>query len=83
MFFLRKKQKEMKVSWTPREEGVECTFFLTDGKNQEPLDVPLLKEQIEQVYRLPGFMNYIGWEEMYEAGIIERNILPYRKYYHL
>lgn len=73
----------MKVEFIPTETGIECAFFLIDGKKKERLNVPLQKEQIEQVYRLPGFMRYVAWEEMYEAGVLEGTLLPYSQYYEL
>lgn len=71
----------MKVNFVPKETGVQILFELIEGKNVQPLEVPLTKEQIEDCYRLEGFMKYVAWEELYELGIVENSFLPYESYY--
>lgn len=71
----------MKVKFVPEENGVHLLFELVEGKNVQVLNVPLTKQQIEDCYRLEGFMKYVAWEELYELGIVESSFLAYESYY--
>jgi SNF2 family DNA or RNA helicase len=83
MFFFKKKQKEMKVILTPKNDGVEIHLIIEEGKSIENLSLPMSKSFIEEYYKIPGFMNYVAWEELLDMGILENNILEYEKYYML
>jgi hypothetical protein len=83
MFFFKKKQKEMKVVLTPSEDGIGISFQLLDGKHVNDLHLPLSREEIEQYYRLPGFTQYVAWEELYDTGLLQDCVLPYDQYYEL
>jgi SNF2 family DNA or RNA helicase len=83
MFFFKKKQKEMKVVLTPKEKGVEIALHLLDGKVAEPLNLPLNKAEIEDLYNVPGFIHYVAWEELYESGLIINDLLPYEYTYEI
>ncbi|WP_419392701.1 DEAD/DEAH box helicase [Cytobacillus praedii] len=83
MFFFKKKQKEMKVDLTPREEGVEIKFHVIEGKDKNVLSLPLNKGEIEELYKIPGFLRYVAWEELYESEILNRNLLKYDDIYKL
>lgn len=79
----KKKQREMKVTTTPSDEGIDIKFLIKNGREEVLLSLPLTKDQIENFYRLPGFMSYISWEELYESGFIENGQLSYDLYYQL
>jgi SNF2 family DNA or RNA helicase len=83
MLFFKKKQKEMKVLLTPRETGVEINLQLIEGKEKTTLSLPLNKTQIEELYKIPGFIHYVAWEELYESGLLEGNTLKYEDYYRI
>jgi SNF2 family DNA or RNA helicase len=73
----------MKVYTKPSNEGVKFEFVIKSGQVETPLDLPLSKEDIENYYRLPGFISYIAWEELFEQGYIENGQLSYDFYYKL
>ncbi|MFC4799468.1 DEAD/DEAH box helicase [Neobacillus sp. GCM10023253] len=81
MLFFKKKQKEIKISLTPSEQGVEINLHLLEGKVTSPLSLPLNKSQIEELYKVPGFPYYVAWEELYESGLMEDGVLKYEDYY--
>ena len=81
--FFKKKQKEMKAITTPTDEGVKIEFNLIDGRKESTLSIPLSKEQIEICYRLPGFISYISWEELFDSGYLDNGLLSYESYYEL
>ncbi len=83
MLFFKKKQKEMKVLLTPKETGVEIELKLLEGKGETTLSLPLNKTQIEELYKVPGFLQYVAWEELYESELLEENTLKYENYYQL
>jgi SNF2 family DNA or RNA helicase len=83
MFFFKKKQREMKVVLTPIEKGVNIAIHLINGKESIPLNLPLNKAEIEDLYNVPGFINYVAWEELYESGLIEEDNLSYEHYYQI
>ncbi len=83
VFLLKKKQKEMKVKFTPRKNGVKIDFQVIEGKKQIDLAIPLTKDDIEQYYKVPGFAKYVSWEELFESDMTEGDLLPYNVYYQL
>jgi hypothetical protein len=83
VFFFKKKQKEMKVVLTPNETGVEINLQLLEGKEVTNLSLPLRKSEIEELYKIPGFITYVAWEELFDNGLINTNILLYENYYEL
>ncbi len=83
MFFFKKKRREMKVDLTPKEKGVEIKLQLIDGKRTTNLVLPLSKQEIEDLYKVPGFTSYVAWEELYENGFIYDQILNYEDYYQI
>ncbi|PWW32302.1 SNF2 domain-containing protein [Cytobacillus oceanisediminis] len=83
MFFFKKKQKEMKVNLTPREEVVEIEFHVIEGKDKKVLSLPLNKGEIEELYKIPGFLRYVAWEELYESEILSGSLLKYEDLYKL
>lgn len=81
--FFRKKQKEWNMTLTPTVKGVNFSFFIQEGKKSYPLQLPLNRLDIEQYYKLPGFVQYIAWEQLNDAGLIEEEHLSYESYYEL
>ncbi|WP_071394827.1 DEAD/DEAH box helicase [Bacillus tuaregi] len=81
--FFRRKQTEMKVITIPSIDGILIEFVRKHGRKETHFSLPLSKEEIEQSYRLPGFMSYVSWEELAESGFIENGILSYDSYYQL
>ncbi|WP_223881872.1 DEAD/DEAH box helicase [Niallia endozanthoxylica] len=73
----------MKVITTPTNDGIQVEFVQKNGRKETTLSLPLSKEQIEQSYRLPGFMAYVSWEELVDSGYMENGILSYDSYYGL
>ncbi|WP_238457938.1 DEAD/DEAH box helicase [Alkalihalobacterium alkalinitrilicum] len=68
---------------TPKEEGVKISFQLVEGKKETELSIPLSREEIEQLYKVPGFLSYVKWEELFEADFIDNELIPYDLYYEL
>ncbi|WP_246145547.1 DEAD/DEAH box helicase [Bacillus rubiinfantis] len=83
MLFFKKKQKEIKVLLTPKEIGVDINLQLIEGKNTTALPLPLQRSQIEELYKVPGFLHYVAWEELYESGLVEDGLLKYEDYYRI
>ena len=74
----------MKVSLTPNEVGVGISFDYLEGKNSTSIPLPLSNDRIIEYYKLPGFMVYLAWEQLYELGVLEDdNTLSYPEYYRL
>jgi len=73
----------MKVLLTPKESGVEIKLHLVEGKGTTPLSLPLIKAQIEELYKVPGFLHYVAWEELYESGLLDNSLLKYEDYYQI
>ncbi len=63
--------------------GISFKFSLQEGKKETPLSVPFQQDEVEQYYKLPGFITYIAWEQLYDEGLIEDHVLSYETYYRL
>jgi SNF2 family DNA or RNA helicase len=81
VFFLKKKQKEIKIKLTPTPNGIHIDF-LVEGYDHQ-LDLPMNKKDIEELYKLPGFFKYVAWEELYDSGMINENLISYDNFYQL
>src|SRR5690606_18250666 len=81
--FFKKKQKEMKAITKPTNEGIKIDFIIKNGREETSVSLPLSREEIEHYYRIPGFMAYIAWEELYDSGLIENGIFSYDSYYQI
>lgn len=74
----------MRVELVPKERGIEINILLSqDGKFFNNLSLPLYHKDIEELYKVPGFVSYIAWEELYDNGLIDKNLLLYEDYYRL
>lgn len=67
----------------PNHRGIEMGLIIQEGSKEEKLNLPLSKIEIEQYYKLPGFLNYVSWEELYETGLLKNGYLTYENYYEL
>jgi len=81
--FFKRKRKEWKQNITATDEGIKIDFYIQHGKESIPITVPLHSAEIEEYYKLPGFVQYIAWEQLYDEQIIENGLLPFEKYYDL
>lgn len=67
----------------PTNRGVSFTLLLKEGKLEQELPLPLHRDEIEHFYKLPGFIQYIAWEQLNDAGLVENGHLSYQDYYQL
>lgn len=81
MSFFKRKQSELKTTFILSEIGVAITFRETDGKNRQELQLPMSKEQIQRLYKFPGFERYIAWEDLFDSETLQDGLLPYEMYY--
>lgn len=81
--FFKKRQKELKMKLIPKNSGVAFSLLLNEGKQEHELQLPLNRDQIELYYKLPGFVQYIAWEQLNDAGLIDDGQLSYVSYYEI
>ncbi|MCM3569307.1 DEAD/DEAH box helicase [Neobacillus mesonae] len=73
----------MKVLLNPNESGVEIDLQLVEGKVTTPVPLPLSKTEIEELYKVPGFIYYVAWEELFESDLLDNSVLKYEDYYRI
>lgn len=83
VFWKRKWSKKIQIEAQPTETGIQFSGRLIDGEKVVPLTLPLAKEEIQNYYKLEGFSQYVFWEELYEADLLNDGKLTYEKYYEM